>query len=133
MAKGTIGDYSRLEIGRDGAGPMRLVCGKIDGVNVVAEQAAVLMAFRARITRLYGKVRTQAGTAGYIVSLGKPGTLGYHGTITVPLAATAGTLVEGVIAQAIIDKDQVVLWSGDGGATATGDIDCIAIVEPAPA
>ena len=133
MAKGTLGDYSRIEVGRDGAGPMRLTSGKLSGTAVVAEQSPVLFPFRGRITRVYGRVRTQAGTAGYAVSLGKPGTLTYNATITVPLAATAGTLVEGVIAQAIIDKDQVSMWSSAGGATATGDIDCIAIVEPAPA
>lgn len=122
--------FDRVNMPKDGAGPMRLNT-LMDGVTAVVAQNPTLIPFRARIVGFYGKIRTVAGTAGYIIGLGTVADTDAFGTITTVIGDVAGTIVQGVVTDPIIPKDTVVVFTGDGGATTTGNIDVVVLLEPA--
>jgi hypothetical protein len=112
--------------------PEVLRSGLLDGVNAVTEQGAHLMPYRGRIIRAYARVRVVAGTAGYEVRVGKQGDDDYFGDETIATTDAAGTIVEIPLDQTVFEKNDVITFAADGGATGTGSCDVVVIVEPLP-
>ncbi len=130
--KAVMARADRLQIAANGEMPRIIHSGKLDGVTAVAEQAAHLIPFRARIINAYLRVRTAAGTAAYEVRIGKQGDDDFFAKVSVPTTAAAGTIIPvAPILVDIIAKDDVLMFAADGGATTTGDCDVVVVIEPA--
>jgi hypothetical protein len=104
--------------------------GLLDLVNVVARQGDIYFPMPAKIIGIYSRVRTQLGTAAGIAALGIIGSLTKFGTQSHAISAVAGTTFIWTIADANINAGDVVTFSGDGGATTTGDIDVTYFWQP---
>lgn len=117
-----------------GGQPLCKSSGKLDLVSAVAEQAGFLVPFAAEIVSVRSRVRTACGTAAGTASLKgvKKGATAYasqaHDTTD-----AAGTDFEWTVGTTAVPKGEVLYWAGDGGATSTGDCDCVVTLRPAKA
>jgi len=107
--------------------------GLLDLVNTVSAQAPFYWPFKAVVLGVYSRVRTQLGTGAGVAAFGILGSLTKFASQSVPISAVAGTEHVWTLASAanlIINPGDVSVFSGDGGATSTGDVDVTAFVQP---
>lgn len=105
-----------------------LSSGLLDLVNAVANQGAWMAPAPATLLAVRVRNFAQLGTADAHLYLGKQGDPDYFMDLTVPFADAAGTFYTGTLLQTAIAKDDVVYWSGDGGATSTGSVVGFAVI-----
>lgn len=120
-----------IEVQWSGASNLVFGSAKLDLINAVTEQGAVLIPFDATIKEVRSRVRTACGTAAGIASLKgveKGGTA--YASQSHATTDAAGTDLTWAIADADVPAGEVLFFAGDGGATATGDVDVIVVLVP---
>lgn len=112
--------------------PMLVHSGKLDCVTAVTEQAAHLIPFRAKLVGGRVRVRTAMGTGAAIVKVGKQGDDDYFATQSLATSDASGTVYDLTFVQTIVEKNDVITFAADGGATTNGDADITLVLVPYP-
>lgn len=104
--------------------------GLLDLVAAVTEQGALYVPFDATIVSIRSRVRTACGTGPGVAKVGKQGDDDFFGLQSHATTDVAGTEFEWTLINTDVAAGDVIIFSGDGGATGTGDCDVTILLAP---
>ena len=97
--------------------------GLLDLVTAVTEQNAILVPFDATIVSVKSRVRTACGTAAGLAAVEGVEKGSAYASQSHDTTDAAGTEFEWTLTDAVVPAGEVLYFTGDGGATTTGDVD----------
>jgi hypothetical protein len=108
--------------------------GLVDLDDPVTNGLPLYVPYRGRIVTAKARVRVAPGTAAAVLKLGTTADDDAFATgLTIPTTASAGDeydfSLDGASA-AVVSRGVTLVVTGDGGATATGSVDLLVIVQP---
>ncbi len=112
--------------------PRFCTSGLLDGVGAVSNQAPHYFPYGGTIRSIWVRVRTAMGTAAAEIRVGTLADADYFGLLSVLTTYAAGYQQKMTILQAAIVPGTILVFGGDGGATGTGDVDVLVIVDEGP-